>query len=69
VREHRITVALGDQQQRLHRRLPFLGIVLGLRQLGDVERGIVQRDQLAPSGQLDFDPTTPSRLSISEASE
>ena len=30
-REHRITAALGDQQQRLHRRLPFFGIMLRAR--------------------------------------
>jgi hypothetical protein len=45
-RKHRITVVLGDQQQRLHCSLPFLGIVLSLRQLGDVVGGIAQRDQL-----------------------
>jgi hypothetical protein len=31
-REHRWPVMFGDQQQRFHRRLPFLGIVFRLRQ-------------------------------------
>jgi len=46
-REHRIAVALSDQQERLHRGLPFLGVVLGLRQLGDVVRGVAQRERQA----------------------
>jgi len=44
-REHRWPVMLGNQYQRLHRGLPFVGIVLGLGQLGDVERGVAERDQ------------------------
>jgi len=43
-----------NQQQCLHRGLPFFGIVLSLRQCSDVERGVAQRDQLAPAGQLDW---------------
>ena len=42
-----------DQQQRLHRGLPFFGIVLCFRKLGDVERGVAQRDQvLAPGNSM-----------------
>ena len=36
---------VGNQHERLHCSLPFLGIVLRLRQLGDVERGVAERDQ------------------------
>jgi hypothetical protein len=35
---------LGDQQQRLHRGQPFYGVVFGLRQLGNVEGGVAERD-------------------------
>ena len=42
------------QQKRLHRGLPFFGIVFGLGELGDVERGVAQRDQLATAGQFDW---------------
>jgi hypothetical protein len=34
-----------NQQQRLHRGLPFFGIVFGLGQFGDIERRVAQRDQ------------------------
>jgi hypothetical protein len=34
-REHRRATQLGNQYQRFHRSLPFNGVVLGLRQLGD----------------------------------
>jgi hypothetical protein len=43
-REHRRAAALGNQQQRLHRGQPFFSIVFGLRQFGDVERGVAERD-------------------------
>jgi len=43
-REHRRPVALGNQQQRLHRGQPFFGVVFGLRQLGDVDGGVAERD-------------------------
>jgi hypothetical protein len=42
-REHRRPVKFCDQ--RLHRDLPFVGIVFCLRQLGDVGRGVSERDQ------------------------
>jgi hypothetical protein len=43
-REHRRPIIFGNQHER-HCSLPFLGIVLRLRQLGDVERGAAERDQ------------------------
>src|ERR1700730_17177790 len=52
-REHRRAAVRGDQDQRLHRCLPFRGLVLSLRKLGDVIAGIMQGDQLAATGQLD----------------
>ena len=44
-REHGRPVMLCDQQQRLHRGLPFRDIVFCLGQFGDVERGVAERDQ------------------------
>jgi hypothetical protein len=44
----------GNQHERLHCSLPFLGVVLSLRQVGDVQRRVAQRDQLASAGQLDW---------------
>jgi hypothetical protein len=35
--------------QGLHCRLPFVGLVLGLRKLGDIVAGVLQRDELAPA--------------------
>jgi len=40
-------VTLRNQQQRLHRSLPFVGIVFGHGQLADVEFRIAQRERLA----------------------
>jgi hypothetical protein len=50
-REHRRPVMLGNQQQRLHRGLPFVGIVIGLRQPGVVLPGVLQLDELATARQ------------------
>jgi hypothetical protein len=36
--------AFRDQQQRLHRGLPFFGIVFSFQHFRDVERGLAQRD-------------------------
>jgi hypothetical protein len=36
---------LGDQQERFHHGLPFIGIVFRFRQFGDVLGGIAQRAQ------------------------
>ena len=38
--EHRRAIALSDQQHRLHRDLPFCGVVFGLGELSDVEGGV-----------------------------
>jgi len=40
-----VAVKFGNQRKRLHRGLPFFGIVFCLGQLGDVERGVAERDQ------------------------
>jgi len=42
-REHRRAARLRDQEQRLHGRLPFRRLVLGLTKFGDVDPGILQR--------------------------
>jgi len=39
-RHHGVVVVLGDRHQRLGRRLPLRGIVLGLRERGDISPGI-----------------------------
>jgi hypothetical protein len=44
-RELRWPVMFGDAQQCLHRGLPFPGIVLCPGQLGNVLRGVAERDQ------------------------
>jgi hypothetical protein len=44
----------GNEHQRFHGCLPFLGIVFGLRQLGDVERSVAQGDELPAVGQFDW---------------
>ena len=44
-REQRWPVKFCDQQQRFRRGLPFVGIVSGLGQFGDVLGGIAQRAQ------------------------
>jgi hypothetical protein len=43
--EHRRAVMFRNQQERRHRSLPFLRIVLSLGQFGDVERGVAERDR------------------------
>jgi hypothetical protein len=52
--KHRRSATLSDQQKRFHGGLPFCGIVFGLRQLGDVERGVAEGDQLLALGQFDW---------------
>jgi hypothetical protein len=39
-------VMLHDQQQRLHRGLPFVGVVLCPGQFGDVFCGVAEGDQV-----------------------
>jgi hypothetical protein len=51
--EHRRAAALGNQQQRFHRGLPFGGIVFGLWELGDVGGGVAEGDELLAGGQFD----------------
>jgi hypothetical protein len=48
-RKHRWPVMFYDQQQRLHRGLPFVGVVLCLGQFGDLERGVAERHQRFPT--------------------
>jgi hypothetical protein len=43
--EHRRLAIFCDEQQHLHCRLPFVGIVFRFRQFSDVLGGIAQRDQ------------------------
>ena len=50
-REHRRAVTFGNEQQRLHRYLPFFGIVFCLGQPGDVLPGVLKRDELATARQ------------------
>ena len=45
---------LNEVKRRLHRGLPFRGIVFCLGQLCDVERGVAEPDQLATVRQLDW---------------
>jgi len=51
--KHRWPAMFYDQQQRLHRGLPFFGIVFRLGQFCDVERGVAKRDQRLPARQYD----------------
>lgn len=52
-REQRWPVLFCDQQQRFQRGLPFVGIVFGLGQLGDVRGGVTERDHWFPAGHRD----------------
>ena len=38
--EHRWPVMFCNEEERLHRGLPSVGVVLGLRQFRDIERGV-----------------------------
>jgi hypothetical protein len=49
--EHRRAIMFNNQQKRLHRGLPFVGVVFRLRQLGYVSSGVLQRDELATARQ------------------
>jgi hypothetical protein len=49
-REHRRSAALSDQQKRFHRGLPFFGIVFGLGELSDVERGVAEGGEFLALG-------------------
>jgi hypothetical protein len=50
-RHHSRPIELDDQEHSFDRGLPFLEILLSLRQLHDVAGGILQRDELATAGQ------------------
>src|SRR6266403_5081818 len=50
-REYRRSARRRDRDQRLHGRLPLVGLVLGLRKLGDVVAGVLESDELAPARQ------------------
>ena len=45
--EHCRTASFRNEDQSFHRCLPFRRLVLGLRQLRDVDPGILERDELA----------------------
>jgi hypothetical protein len=51
--EHRRAAKLHHKQQAFHCRLPFRGIMFGLRKLRDVVAGLLERDELAPAGKRD----------------
>jgi hypothetical protein len=51
--EHRWPVMFGDEQQRLHCCLPFVGAVLCLGQFSNVFCGVAKRDQWFPTLQYD----------------
>jgi hypothetical protein len=48
-----MTPQLAPSRGAAHRGLPFRGIVFGLGQFGDVERGVAQGDQRFPARQYD----------------
>jgi hypothetical protein len=66
-RKHCWAARRRDQDQRLHGRLPFLGLVLGLRKLRDVPAGILEGDKLATARQRDRFFETPFPLSAVQA--
>src|SRR6266404_1051528 len=51
--KHRWTALLCHEDQAFHCCLPFWGRMIGLRELGDVGPGILQRDERATAGQRD----------------
>ncbi len=51
--EHRRPADRRDKDQGFHRRLPFLGLMLGLRQVRDVTAGILEGDKLATARERD----------------
>src|SRR5258708_35329393 len=54
-REHHRAAVRRDQDQRLHRVLPLGGLMLGLGERGDELASILQRDELATTGQPGLD--------------
>ena len=53
-REHRRAARRRDQDQRFHRRLPFGGLMLRLRQLCDEVAGIFQGNEMAAARERDW---------------
>ena len=54
-RKHRrAAVAFGDQDQDFNGSLPFLDLLFGLRQLLDISGSVLQRDELATTGQRNW---------------
>jgi hypothetical protein len=53
-RQPRMAALRRDQDQCLHRGLPFWGGVLGFGEFGDVVTSILKRDELAPAWQRDW---------------
>ena len=52
-RHHWVAIVLADQQQHLDGGLPFRRPLFSLGQLGNVVRGIAERDQRLTAGQYD----------------
>jgi len=52
-RKHHRPAKRRDQDQGFHRRLPFLGLVLGFRQLRNIIARILESDELATARQRD----------------
>jgi hypothetical protein len=57
---------LGNQDQGLRCRLPLRSLMLGLWQLGDVGAGILERDNLTATGQIDriFERTLSAAINL-----
>jgi hypothetical protein len=60
-REH-CRAAARHEHQRFDRRRPLLGLVLGLRELGDVGCRILERDERSPVRQLDWSSNSQPQL-------
>jgi hypothetical protein len=52
-RHHGGSVILDDQEQRFDRGLPFLELLVGLRELLDIFGGVLESDKLAATRQRD----------------
>ena len=68
-REYRGTARRRDQDQGFHCCLPLRGLVLVLRELGDVVAGVLERDELATVRQRNriVEPSFPAAISHSRA--
>ena len=63
--KHRRPARCRHQDQGLHGCVPLGGLVLGLRQLGDVPAGVLEPDEPAAAGQRDWfiETTFPAAIS------